>query len=75
MVVGIAQQIIREGVNNQIALNIMDLKVPKEMWDKLKSICTEVNQRVVYLILQELFHYPAVTKLKRHKKPIIQVFA
>ncbi len=31
MVVGIAQRIIRKGVSNQIAFNIMDLKDPKEM--------------------------------------------
>ena len=43
MVVGITQQIILKGVNNQIALNIMDLKDPKEMWDKLKSICSKIG--------------------------------
>ncbi len=49
MVVGIAQRIIREGVSNQIAFNIIDFKDPKEMWHKLKSICIEVGQRVMYL--------------------------
>lgn len=53
----------------------MDLKDPKEMWDKLKSICTKVDQGVVYLILQELLHYPKITKPKRYKKPVIQIFA
>lgn len=42
MAVGIACRIIVEGVNNQIAFNIMDLEDPKDMWNKLKSICTEV---------------------------------
>lgn len=56
MAVGIAQQIIREGVSDQIAFNIMDLKDPKEMWDKLKSICIEVDQGAVYSIFQELLH-------------------
>ena len=51
MAVGKAQRIIREGVSDQIAFNIMDLKDPKEMWDKLKSICTEIGQGVVYSIL------------------------
>ena len=50
MAVGIAQSIIQEGVSNQIAFNIMDLKNPKKMWDKLKSICTKVGQRVVYSV-------------------------
>ncbi len=31
MAVGIAQQIIRKGVSDQIAFNIMDLKEPKEI--------------------------------------------
>ena len=71
MAVGIAQRIIREAVSDQIAFNIMDLKDPKEMWDKLKSICTEVGQGVVYLILQELLHYPKITKPKGYEKPVM----
>lgn len=75
MAVGIAQRIIREGVSHQIAFNIMDLKDPKEMWDKLKSICTEVGQGVVYSILQKLLHYPKITKPKGYEKPVMQIFA
>ena len=74
MAVGIAQRIIRKGVSDRIAFNIMDLKDPKEMWDKLKSICTEVDQEVVYSILQELLHYPKTTKPKGYKKPVMQIF-
>lgn len=74
MAVDIAQKIIRKGVSDQIAFNIMDLKDPKEMWDKLKSICTQVGQGV-YLILQELLHYPKMTKPKRYEKPVMQIFA
>ena len=69
MAVGIAQKIIREGVSDQIAFNIMDLKDPKEMWEKLKSVYTEVGQRVVYSILQELFYYPSNNKPKGYDKP------
>ena len=75
MAVGIAQWIIREGVSDQIAFNIMDLKDPKEMWDKLKSICTEVGQGVVHSILQELLHYPKITRPKGYEKPVMQIFA
>lgn len=75
MAVGIAQRIIREGVSDQIAFNIMDLKDPKEMWDKLKSICTEVGQGVVHSILQELLHYPKITRPKGYEKPVMQIFA
>lgn len=75
MAVGIAQRIIREGVIDQIAFNIMDIKDPKQMWDKLKSIYTEVGQGVVYSILQELFHYPSITKPKGYEKSVMQIFA
>ncbi len=75
MTVSTVQQIIRKGVNNQIAFNIMDLKDSKKMWDKLKNICTEVGQGIVYSILQELLYYSKITKRKRYKKPIMQIFA
>lgn len=41
--VGIARQIILEGVSEQIAFNIIDLEDLKEMWDKLKSICNVIG--------------------------------
>ncbi len=75
MAVDTAQRIIREGVSDQIAFKIMDLKDPKEMWDKLKSVCTEVGQGVVDSILQELLHYPKITKPKGYEKPVMQIFA
>lgn len=71
MAIDIAQQIIKDGVSNQIAFNIIDLKDPKEMWDKLKSICIEVNQGVIYSIFQEMLHYPKITKPKGYKKLVI----
>lgn len=75
MAVGIAQKIIKEGVSNQIIFNIIDLKDSKEIWDKLKSICIKVGQRLVYLILQKLFHYLKINKPKGYKKLIMQIFA
>lgn len=75
MAIGITQQIIREDVSDQIAFNIMDLKGLKEIWNKLKNICTEVGQGLVYLILQDLLNYPKITKLKGYEKPVMQLFA
>ena len=75
MAIGIAQQIITEGISNQIAVNIMDLEDPKDMWERLRNICTKVGQGVVYSILQELLHYPATNKPKRYKKPVVEIFA
>lgn len=53
----------------------MDLKDSKTMLDKLKSICIEIDQRVVYLIIQELFYYPKINKSKRYKKLVMHIFA
>lgn len=52
----------------------MILKDPKEMWDELKSIYIKVGQEVVYFILQELLHYPKITKPKRYEKSVKQIF-
>lgn len=38
MAVRIARRIIIEGVSDQIAFNIIDLKDLKKIWDKLKNI-------------------------------------
>lgn len=36
-----------EGVYNQIIFNIMNLEDPKEMWDKLTKIYSEICQGIV----------------------------
>lgn len=42
MAIDKTRQIIRNCINDQIAFNIMDLKDCKKMWDRLKSIYTEI---------------------------------
>ena len=76
MAIGTAQRIIREGVSDQIAFNMMDLKGLEKMWDKPKSIYTKVGQRVVYSIFEELFYYlMKITKPKGYEKPVMKLFA
>lgn len=53
----------------------MDFKDPKNIWDKLKSVCTKIGQGVVYLILQELFNYLKINKPKGYNKSVMQIFA
>ena len=53
----------------------MDLENPKDMLERLRNICTEVGQGVVYSILQELLHYPAANKPKKYEKPVVEIFA
>ena len=71
----IAKRIITEGISDQIAVNIMDFEDPKKMWDRLKTICSEVGQGVVYSILQEPLHYPAAKKPKGFDKSVVEIFA
>lgn len=75
MAVRIARRIITEGVSDQIAFEIMDLEDPKEMWDKLKIICSEIGLGYFYLILQELLNYPKIKKPKEYNKPVMQIFS
>ena len=49
----------------------MDLEDPKEMWNKLTNIYTEIGQQVVYLIFQKLLNYPKINKPKEYDKPIM----
>ena len=58
MAAGTATRIIKEGISDNIFNNIIDITDLKEMWEKLRAACSQVGQRVVYSILQELLNYP-----------------
>ena len=73
--IGTAGRIIREGLSDDLFNNIIDIDDPKEMWAKLKSVCSQVGQGVVYSILQELLNYPKINKPKGYEKSITSVFA
>ena len=45
------------------------------MWEKLRTVCSHVDQRVVYSILQKLLNYPYINKLKRFEKSVVSRFA
>lgn len=53
----------------------MDINNPKEIWDTLKRICSEVGQEVVYLVLQKIFNYVCIHKPKRDYESAIEIFA
>lgn len=75
MTIGITQRIMKESISDQIRVNIMNLGDPKEMWNRLKAVCLEIGQEVVYLILQELLNYFATNKPKEFDKPVVEIFA
>lgn len=62
MAIEIATWIIKEGVNDNIFNNIINITDPKKMWEKLRVIYLQVGQDVIYFILQELLNYPRINK-------------
>ena len=75
MAVETATRIIKEGMSDDIFNNIIDITDPKEMWEKLRSACSQVGQGVVYSILQELLNYPRNNKPKGFEKSVMSRFA
>ena len=45
-----------------------------EIWDKLRTTCLQVNQEVIYTILNELFKYTAANKAKSYTKSVNTIF-
>lgn len=75
MEIGIATRIINKGVSDDIFNNIIDMTKLQEMLYKLCTTCSHVDQRVVYLLLQELSNYHRNNKPKRVEKPAMSIFA
>lgn len=48
---------------------------PQVIEENINLICFYVDQKIVYLIHQELFNYQKINKLKRYEKIIISIFA
>lgn len=75
MAVGIATRTIKEGVSDDIFNNIIDITDLQEMWEKLRTACSQVGQGVVYSILQEILNYAQINKPKGFEKPVMSRFA
>ncbi|SLM34556.1 hypothetical protein LPUS_03390 [Lasallia pustulata] len=52
---GTALRIILESIDNNLFCTIEGIEEITEIWDKLKTTCSQVGQGVVYAILNELF--------------------
>lgn len=74
MAVGTATRIIKEGVSDDIFNNIIGIMDLRERWEKLRTVCSQVGQGVVYSILQELLNYPRNTKPKGFEKSVMSIF-
>lgn len=75
MAVGTATRIIKESVHNDIFKNIINVTDLREIWQKLQIACSQIGQKVVYLILQKLLNYPRTNKPQGFEKPVMSIFA
>ena len=71
----VALKIIKQGVNDDLYINIIGEKNPQMSWETLRRVCSQVGQRVVYSILKELLNYPRVAKPLGYKKKANTIFA
>ena len=46
-----AAQIIKEEVDNNLFKSIWDIKDSHNIWETLKKVCSQVEQRVIYAVL------------------------
>ncbi|KAA6406876.1 MAG: hypothetical protein FRX48_09374 [Lasallia pustulata] len=71
---GTALRIILESIDDNLFRMIEGMEEITEIWDKLKTTCSQVGQGVVYAILNELFGYAAANKSKGYTKPVNAIF-
>lgn len=74
MAIRIATQIIKESISNNIFNNIIDIIDFRKMWEKLYTTCSQIGQKIIYSILQELLNCPYVNKPKEFEKSVESVF-
>ena len=56
--------ILTSTISDDLFKNVKDTNNPKEIWDILKSVCTQVGQGVMYASLKKLFNYAPINKAK-----------
>ena len=71
---GTALRIILESIDDNLFCTIEGMEEITEIWDKLKTTCSQVGQGVVYAILNELFGYAAANKSKGYTKSVNAIF-
>ena len=71
---GTALRIILESIDDNLFCTIEGMEEITEIWDKLKTTCSQVGQGVVYAILNELFGYAAANKSKGYTKSVNTIF-
>lgn len=75
MAMGTAIQIIIKAASNNILNNIIDVTNFKRIWEEFYTAYSQLGQKVVYFILQELLNYLYTNKPKRFEKSVVNRFA
>ena len=70
-----AAKIIKGGLNDNLFKNVEGTDNSTDIWNKLKAVCTQVGQGVVYTELHSLLLHPSTSKAQGHNKPINLHFA
>ena len=71
---GTALRIILESIDDNLFHTIEGIDEIAEIWDKLRTTYSQVDQGVVYTILNKLFRYAAANKVKGYTKPVNTIF-
>ena len=69
-----ALRIILKFIDDNLFCMIKGINEIAEIWDKLRTTCLQVNQEVIYIILNELFKYAAANKVKSYIKSVNTIF-
>ena len=71
----ITSKIIKQGVNDNLYINIIRERNCQKSWETLCQVYLQVGQGVVYSILKILLNYPRVTKPLGYNKKANIIFA
>ena len=70
-----AAKIIKRGLNDNLFKNVKGTDNSTDIWNKLKAVCTQVEQRVIYAKLHSLLLHSSASKAQEHNKSINLHFA
>ena len=68
-------EIIKQGVNGNVYINIIGKKNSQRFRKTLHRVYLQVGQRLIYFILKELLNYPRVVKSHGYEKKANTIFA
>jgi len=68
-------EIIKNDLNNNLFKNVKNTDKSSVIWKQLCTICTQIDQKVIYAELCSLFFHLSMIKVQDHEKSINMWFA